>query len=103
MTRPNAKDAIVRVQPDSIVTTSFKNKSKVCSVICFLTRVSSKIVKVSFEYMLKIEKSEGHGMLEGCLGVFKAEKHFPVCKSTPRTNKCHLVLILGFNLNLVIP
>jgi hypothetical protein len=67
-----------------------------------LARVSSKIIKVGFKYVLEIMKSESNGMLEGCSDVFKAERHFLVCKSTPRTYKCRLVLVLRFDLDLVI-
>jgi hypothetical protein len=74
----------------------------VCSVIRSLARVSTNIIKVNFDYVLKIMKSEGHGTLKGFSDVFKVERHFLICESTPRTNKCHLVLILKFNLNLVI-
>jgi hypothetical protein len=74
----NTKYALVRVQPDSIVTTSFKNKLKVSSMIHSLARVRIKILKVSFEYVLKIVKREIHGMLKGCSDVFKVERHFLV-------------------------
>jgi hypothetical protein len=56
-----------------------------------------------FDDMLKIMKCKGHGALEGHFDVFKTEMHFPVCKGTPRTSKRHLVLILGFDMNLIIP
>jgi hypothetical protein len=65
----------MRVQLDSIVTTSFKNKSKVCNMIHSLARVSDKIIKVGFDYVLKIMKRESHGMLEGCSSVFKCWKY----------------------------
>jgi hypothetical protein len=52
--------------------------------------------------MLEIVKSEGHGLLEGFSNVFKAKSNFTVCDSTPRKNKCHLMLILGFDLNLIV-
>jgi hypothetical protein len=71
-------------------------------VIHSLVRMSSEIFKVSFDYMLEIMKHEVHGSLEGCSDVFNAERNFSVCESTPRTNKCHLMLILGFNMNLVV-
>jgi hypothetical protein len=101
MTKLNAKDALVRFQLGSIVTPSFNNKPKVYSVILSLARVSSKIIKVSFDYVLKIVKSEIHGMLKGCSDVFKAERHFSVCKSTTGTNKFCLVLILRFDFGFV--
>jgi hypothetical protein len=53
--------------------------------------------------MLEIVKTKGHGTLEGFSDIFKAERHFSVCKSTPWTNKCCLMLILDFDLNLIIP
>ena len=102
MNKLNAKDALVRVQPDSIEMKSFKNKPKVVNVIHSLVRVSNKIIQVGFDYVFKIVKGESHGTLEGFSDVFKAERNFPVCKSTPRKNKCCLVLILGFDLNLII-
>jgi hypothetical protein len=70
-------------------------------VIQSLARVSRKIFNVSFNYVLKIMKQESHGTLKGFSGVFKPQMHLSVCKSSPRTNKCHLVLILKFNLNLI--
>jgi hypothetical protein len=78
MTRLNAKDAFVRVQPDYIVMTSFKKNPKVGNVILSLARVGSKIIKVSFDYVLKIMKIEIHGMLKGCSSIFKAERNFTV-------------------------
>jgi hypothetical protein len=67
-----------------------------------LARVSNKIIQVGFDYVLKIVKGECHGTLEGCSSVFKSERHFLVCKSTPRTYKCHLVFFLRFDLDSVI-
>jgi hypothetical protein len=72
-------------------------------VIHSLTGVSSEIVEIGFDYMLEIVKCEGHSSLEGFSDVLKAERHLPVCECTPRENKCHLMLVLGLNLNLVIP
>jgi hypothetical protein len=92
----------VRVQLDSIVTTSFENKPKVSSMILSLVRVSSNIIKVIFDYVIKIVKSESHGTLKGCSDVCKDEIHFLVSKSTPRTIKCCLLLILGFDLDFII-
>jgi hypothetical protein len=74
----------------------------VSGVIYSLARVSSEIIEVSFENMFEIVKIKGHGMLEGCSDVFKAKRIFLVCKITPRKNKLHLVLILGFDLNSII-
>jgi hypothetical protein len=52
--------------------------------------------------VLKIMKHKGHGVLEGFSSAFNNEIFFLVCKGTPRKNKCHLMLILRFNLNLII-
>ena len=70
MTRLNEKNALVRVQPDSIVTTYLKKKLKVSNVIHSLARVSSKIIKVSFDYVFEIMESEIHGSLKGCSRIF---------------------------------
>jgi hypothetical protein len=92
----------MRVESDSIVATSFKNQSKVRNMIHSLVRVSNKIIEVSFNYVLEIMESKIHGSLEGCSGVFQAERHFSVCKLAPRTYECHLMLVFGFDLDLVI-
>jgi hypothetical protein len=65
-------------------------------------RVRSQIIEVSFNYVLEIMKGEGHGLLEGFFDIFKEKRHFPVYERTPRTNKFHLMLILGFDLNLTV-
>jgi hypothetical protein len=62
----------------------------------------TKIIKVSFDYVLKIMKHENHGTLKGCSNVFKAERHLSVCESSPRKNKCRLVLVFRFNLNFIM-
>ena len=80
----------------------FKNWLKELRVIHFLMRVSIDIIEVRFDNMLEIVKRKGHGALEGCFDVFKAKMHFPICKSTPRTNNRRLMLILEFDLNLII-
>jgi hypothetical protein len=72
-------------------------------VIHSLTRVSSDIVEIGFDYMLQIMKCEGHSSLEDFSGILKVERYLPVCECTPRKNKCHLMLVLGINLNLAIP
>jgi hypothetical protein len=92
----------MRIESDSIVATSFKNQSKVHSMIHSLARVSSKIIEVSFNYVFEIMKSKSHGSLEGCSGVFEVERNFLVCKRAPRTYEFHLMLVFGFDLDLVI-
>ena len=66
-------------------------------------RVSSEIIQIYFNNIFKIVKDQGHGPLNCSSDVFKVEGHLRICKSSPRTNKCGLVLILRFNLNLIIP
>jgi hypothetical protein len=68
-----------------------------------ITGVSSEIVEIGFDYMLEIVKHGGHSSLEGCFRIIKAKRHFPICECTPRTNKFRLMLVLGINLNFVIP
>jgi hypothetical protein len=63
----------MRIESDSIVVTSFKNQSKVRSMIHSLARVSSKIIEVSFDYVFEIMKSESHGSLEGCSDIFQGK------------------------------
>jgi hypothetical protein len=92
----------MRIESDSIVATSFKNQSKVHSMIHSLVRVSSKIIEVIFDYVFEIMKNESHGSLEGCSGIFQAERHFSICKCAPRTYECYLMLVFGFDLDLVI-
>ena len=59
-----------------------------------LMGVSSEIVEISFNYILKIVKCEGHSSLEGYSSVLKSERNFSVCKYTLRTNKLCLMLVL---------
>jgi hypothetical protein len=68
----NVKYAFMRIESDSIVATSFKNQSKVYSMIHSLARVSSKIIKVNFNYVFEIMKSKSHGSLEGCSDIFNS-------------------------------
>jgi hypothetical protein len=69
MARPNAKDALVRVQTDVIITKYLKYQPKVSRVIYSLMRVSSDIIEVIFDNMFEIVKRKGHGTLEGCFDV----------------------------------
>jgi hypothetical protein len=71
-------------------------------VIHSIMGVSSEIVDIGFQYMIVIVKYEGRNSLEGCSAVLKVERNLSVCECTPRKNKCHLMLVLGPNLNLVI-
>jgi hypothetical protein len=67
-----------------------------------LARVSNKIIKVRFSYVLKIMKRESHGTLKGCSDILRPKGIFQVCKRSPRTNKFHLLLVFVFYLNLII-
>jgi hypothetical protein len=52
--------------------------------------------------MFEVMEREGHSTLKIRSRIFKDERRFLVCKRTPRENECHLMLILGFNLNLIV-
>jgi hypothetical protein len=67
-----------------------------------LARVSSNIIKVRFDNVFEIMKREIHGSLEGGSSIFQAERNFSVCKCAPRTYECRLMLVFGFDLDLVI-
>ena len=47
-------------------------------------------------------ENQGHRPLKRSSSVFKAERHFSIRKCSPRTNKCGLMQVLGFNLDLII-
>jgi hypothetical protein len=67
-----------------------------------LARVNNNIIEIGFDYVLEIVKHEGHSSLEGDFDIFKAERHLRYAKVPQRTNKCHLMLILGLDLDLVL-
>jgi hypothetical protein len=52
--------------------------------------------------MLEIMNNERHGPLESGANIFKTKRHLTICECTPRTNECHFVLVLGFDLDLII-
>ena len=60
------------------------------------------MIQKHFNNHFKIVKDQGHGPLKRSFDVFKVEGNLSICKITPRTNKCGIVLILGLNLNLII-
>ena len=66
-------------------------------------RMSSKVIQKYFNNGLEIVENQGHRPLKCSSSIFKAERHFSIRKCSPRTNKCGLVLVLGFNLDLIIP
>jgi hypothetical protein len=78
MTRLKAKDTFMRLYSDPIITTCLENKPKVDNMFHSLVRVSSNIINVRFNYVLKIMKHKNHGMLKGFFGIFKDDKHLPV-------------------------
>ena len=47
-------------------------------------------------------EDQGHSPLKSGSGVFKAERHFSICKGTPRTNKGSLMLVLKFDVYLIV-
>ena len=67
------------------------------------TRMSSEVIQKYFNNGLEIVENKGHCPLKRSSGIFKAERHLPICKCSPRTNKCSLVLVLRFNLDLIVP
>ena len=62
----------------------------------------SEVIQKYFDNCLEIMEDQGHRPLKCSSGVFKAERHFLICKRSPRTIKCHLMLVLRFNLYLII-
>ena len=47
-------------------------------------------------------EDQGHSPLKSGSDILKAKRHLPICKGSPRTNKGHLMLVLGFDLYLVV-
>ena len=66
------------------------------------TTMSSKVIQKDFNNRFEIIKDQGHGPLKSSSTILKAKRDFLICKSSPRTNKCSFMLILGFDLNLII-
>ena len=64
--------------------------------------MSSEVIQKYFNNRLEIVENQGHRLLKCSFDVFKAKRHFLICKCSPRTNKCILMLVLGFNLYLII-
>ena len=65
-------------------------------------RMRSKIIKISLNDLLNIMECIRHGPLESGSNIFKSEGHFLVSQGTPRTNESRLILIFGFDLDLVV-
>ena len=67
-----------------------------------LFRMSSKIIKINLDNLLEIMECVRHGPLKSGSNIFKAEGHFLIGEGTPRTNESCLMLIFGFDLDLVV-
>jgi hypothetical protein len=80
----------------------FKQKLKMIRMILSFVRVSSEVIQVRLNYMFEVMERKFHSLLKICFDVFKAERHIPICKCIPMTNKFHLTLILRFNLDLIV-
>ena len=87
---------------NQIVSTSFEYQSQVIGMTHSHMRMSSEFIQKYFNNRLEIVENQGHRPLKGSSGVFKAERHFSIRKCSPRTNKCGLMLVLGFYLDLII-
>ena len=81
---------------------SFEYQSQVIGMTHSHTGMSSKVIQKYFNNRLEIVEDQGHRPLKSSFGVFKAERHFLICKCSPRTNKCSLMLVLRFYLYLII-
>src|SRR5713101_5837519 len=81
---------------------SFEHQYQVIRMTHPHTRMSSEVIQKYFDNGLEIMENQGHRPLKSSSGVFKAERHFTIRKCSPRTNKCGLMLVLRFNLNLII-
>ena len=67
-----------------------------------LMRMSSKVIQKNFNNRFEIMENQGHSPLKGGSGVFKAERHLPISKGTPRKNKGSLMFVLKFHLYLIV-
>ena len=76
MTRFNAKDKLVRIKPNVIVSIVNKYRSKVSGVISKIFYMRRKIVKIWLDYVLNIVKFIGHSLLEGGTSVFRPKWSF---------------------------
>src|SRR5713226_2157724 len=81
---------------------SFEHQSQVIRMMHPHARMSSEVIQKYFDNGLEIMENQGHCPLKRSSGIFKAERHFSIRKYSPRKNKCGLMLVLGFNLNLII-
>src|SRR5713226_7454945 len=67
-----------------------------------LMRMRNKVIQKDFNNRFEIMEDQGHSPLKSGSDIFKAEKHLPICKGTPRKNKGSLMLVLRFDLYLIV-
>jgi hypothetical protein len=65
--------------------------------------MSGEIVQIWLNNVLDIMEIIRHSALKSCASILKTKRKFPIGKSTPRTNKSSLMLILRNNVDLIIP
>jgi hypothetical protein len=53
--------------------------------------------------VFEVVKNKLHGPLESGSSILKAKRHFSIRECTPRTNKICFMLVLGLDLNLIVP
>ena len=81
---------------------SFEYQSQVIGMMHSHMRMSSKVIQKYLDNRLEIVEDQGHCPLKSRYGIIKAKRHFPICKRSPRKNKCSLMLVLRFNLYLIV-
>ena len=64
--------------------------------------MSWKVIQVRLNDVTNVMESVGHRSLECGPDILQAKREFLICEGTPRTDKSHLVLISGENVNLII-
>jgi hypothetical protein len=85
-----------------VISAYFKHKSKVCGIIHPLMRVRSQVIDIGLENVFQAMEIITEGSLESSSNIFETERHFHVCKHTPRKNKCFIFLVLRMDLDLII-
>ena len=81
---------------------SVKYQSQIIGMTHSHMRMSSKFIQKDFVNRFEIVEDQGHGPLKSSSNFLKAKRRFPICKNSPRTKKCSLMLVLMFNLYLII-
>ena len=80
----------------------FKYQSQMIGMTHYHIRMSIKVIQNHFDNRFEILEDKGHSSLKISSGILKAKRHFSICKSSPRKNKCGLMLVLRFNLYLIV-